>query len=308
MFEGTKRSGTGRPFEKSMSKFYDRLGGYLAPIAGAGEIWHVDNGATTGGDGKSWDTAFDTIQEAVTACSAGDVIYVQGTTTDYDEAVTCTKDRITFIGIGFGVECGGWNADADATCLTLSGAKGSKVFGFLFRSDGATSGCAIDISETVANDSDSIEIAYNVFKSTGTTAKYGIKANGCPGYVKIYNNHFTWLDEAISCTSAPNTSATGWEIIDNYFSDKCTKGIYMPLRRCLIKGNAFSTMTTACDTVGYAATNGDYNNVHGNWFGGSYSQAVYQAQTNDDWAGNYSMDTAETEVADNGITIAVPAA
>ena len=288
MFEGTKRSGTGRPFEKSMSKFYDRLGGYLAPIAGAGEIWHVDNGATTGGDGKSWDTAFDTIQEAVTACSAGDVIYVQGTTTDYDEAVTCTKDRITFIGIGFGVECGGWNADADATCLTLSGAKGSKVFGFLFRPDGATSGCAIDISETVANDSDSIVICNNVFKSTGTDARRHILANGCPGYIKIYNNHFTWCATAIDATSAPNTSATGWEIVDNYFSDKCAnQGIYVPLRRSLIKGNHFSTIPVCISTIGYAATNGDYNDVNDNYLPGTWN-TVGEAQSNDSWQGNYN--------------------
>jgi len=288
LFDNTKRTGTGRPFEKSLGKFYDRLGGLVAPGVGAGDVRYVNNALGSGGDGQSWDTAFNTIALAVAAANAGDTILIQASTSNYDESVVCTLDRITFAGIGFGNEVGGWTADTDATCLKLSGAKGSRVTGLSFRPDGATSGCGIDISETVSNDSDSIIIDNCLFKGTGTDPRNHILANGCPAYVKIYNNHFTWCDTAINATACAFTSATGWEVIGNYFSDKCANyGIYMPLRRCLIKWNDFSTITVCLSTVGYSATNGDYNDVNCNNMPGTWN-TVGEAQTNDSWQGNYN--------------------
>ena len=271
--------------------------------------YYVDNvGGSTGGDGQTPDTATNTIALGAAMLSDGDVLHVKGTATDYSEDVTITTDNVTFVGHHFGVECGGWTTAAqNGTILTLSGAKGARITGFLFRPNGTT-GKGINFSETVANDSDSIMIDNNVFKSTTQDIGYHIYADGCPAYVKIYNNHFTHGVYGIGCTHAGNTSATGWEIVGNYFSDKMTNGIYMPLRRSIIKDNAFSDMTVACDTIGYAPTNGDFNNVHGNYFDGSYSQAVYQGQTNDCWAGNFSLDTSESEVGDNGVTITAPAA
>jgi len=261
-----------------------------------GAHWFVNN-LGHDGRGTSADKTIKTIQGAVNRASPNDTIHILGTTTDYDESVICTLDNITFMGHGFGVECGGWNADADATILALSGAKGATVTGFLLRPDGATSGCAIDISETVANDTDSIKIIGNVFKSTGTTAKYAIKANGCPGYAKIYNNHFTSIDECVSATSADTTSAYGWEIVDNYFSHAVTKGIYMPMSRSLIKGNHFSDMTLCISTVGYAPTNGDYNDINGNYiFETATWGTVCKTQTNDSWQGNYHNFAVNTAI------------
>ena len=186
--------------------------------------WFVDNTSGVGFDaniGYRRNKPFATIGAATLACSDGDTIYVRGTGTDYDEAVTLANKRVTMIGVDFGVESGGWNADADSACLTIAAGAGSRITGFLFRPDGATTGGAINISETAANDNDDITIDNCVFKSTGTTAAYGIMANGCPGYIKVLNNHFTWIVTAITATSASNTSATGWEIIGNYFSNKC---------------------------------------------------------------------------------------
>lgn len=273
-----------------------------------GTHWFVDN--ANGSDGNLGQTTGESkasIQSAVTASAAGDTIHVKGSSTDYSEDVTGVEDYTTLLGYNFCVEGGGWTTAAqNGTILTLTGALGSRVSGFLFRGNGTT-GAAINLSESTANDSDGIVIDNNIFKSTSQDVGSHIIANGCPAYVKVYNNHFTWGVTALNATDASNTSATGWEIIGNYFADKVTNGIYMPLRRSLIKDNVFSDHTVACDTVGYAATNGDYNNVVGNYLDSSYSQAFYQAQTNDDWSGNFSMDSAETEVGDNGITIAVPA-
>jgi len=269
---------------------YSNGGVLLGPAVGSagifGNTWFVDNSQSASGDGTGiGNKAVLTIAEAVTLASAGDTIYVRGTGTDYDESVTLSKARVSLIGTGGWMQCG-WNADADATCLKIT-AVGCRVSGFLFRPDGATTGIAINISEVTADDVDGTVIDNNIFKSTGTTAAYAIFANGCPAYVKVYNNHFTWINTGIGATSAPNTSATGWEVVDNYFSRECVNGIYMPFRRTVIKGNAFECTTIAVDTVGYSATNGDYNNVYMNQLSGTYATTC-EAQTNDSWAGNWN--------------------
>jgi len=50
-----------------------------------GNSWYVDGDRSSSGNGTSWDEGFATIQEGVTACSAGDIVYVVGRVhTDYD--------------------------------------------------------------------------------------------------------------------------------------------------------------------------------------------------------------------------------
>lgn len=62
-----------------------------------GGIYYADQAASAGGDGLTWANAFPTIQEAVSAASAGDVIYVAPG--QYDETVTIAKS-LTLIGTG----------------------------------------------------------------------------------------------------------------------------------------------------------------------------------------------------------------
>ena len=255
---------------------------------GVQNIFYVDN--TQGNDendGLSPKSPRATIQSAVTSCGVNGVIYVKGTATDYDESVTGVADGVSLIGIGFSESKTGWTADTDATCLSLSGAKGASVSGFLFRPDGATSGCAIDITEVTSNDTDGVKIFDNIFKSTGVDCAYHILANGAPSYVKIYNNQFTWGAIGINCTTVPIAVATGWEIVDNYFSDKVADyGIYIPLRRSLIKGNHFSTITVCISTLGYSAI-GSYNDVNDNYLPGTWD-TVGEATATDSWQGNYN--------------------
>jgi hypothetical protein len=294
--------GNKRPFvlRKGISYVADLVDGAAALAYGSPWSTHhyVDNvGGSAGGDGLTPATATNTIALGAAMLAAGDVLHVLGTATDYSENVVITTDNVILVGHRFGVECGGWTPAAqDGTILTLSGAKGARVTGFLFRGNGTTGKC-IDISEATYNDTDSIMIDNNVFKSTVQDVGYHIFANGCPGYIKIYSNHFTWGVTAIGCTYAGTTSATGWEIIDNYFADKLTAGIYMPLRRSLIKDNHFSDMTTCIDTVGYAATNGDYNDVNGNYiFETATWTGVTQGQSNDSWQGNYHNFAVNTTI------------
>jgi hypothetical protein len=52
-----------------------------------------------GNDGKSWATAFQTIQAAVDAAEAGSIIYIDNTA-EYDEDVEISTNKITLVGVG----------------------------------------------------------------------------------------------------------------------------------------------------------------------------------------------------------------
>ena len=277
------------------------------PVASASEAsmfdnyWFVDNSRSASGTGKAPGKAYITIAEAVAVAGAGDTIFVRGTGTDYDESVTLALDNVTIKAITTSPMMCGWTADADATCLKITG-DGCVVDGFLFRPEGATSGYAIDISASGLTEQGlNTTIQNNIFKSATTTATAAILANGCPSYVRVYNNHFTWIIHAIKNTTASIKVATGWEIKGNYFSDKCTNGIYLTCRRCIISDNYFSDMTTELSTLGYAAI-GSYNSVHNNFFPGTYDIASgYEPCATDDWSGNWNM------AVTYGVTQAIPA-
>jgi len=75
----------------------------------AGNSWYVDSGKTASGDGKSWDYAVITINEAYDLCteSNGDVIHVAPNHVETIDAATdlvCDTAGITIIGYGAGNE------------------------------------------------------------------------------------------------------------------------------------------------------------------------------------------------------------
>lgn len=88
----------------------------------AGDSWYVDSGKSASGDGKSWDYAFITLDEAINAASAdnGDVIHVavgHAETITTAAIVVPDKDGLTAIGYGEGAQrpTFSWADDTDAT-------------------------------------------------------------------------------------------------------------------------------------------------------------------------------------------------
>lgn len=73
---------------------------------GTGKVFYVDSGVTTEGNGTTWETAKDTIDEAIALCtdSRGDVIFVaQGhAETFITESLDCDVIGVTIIGCGNG--------------------------------------------------------------------------------------------------------------------------------------------------------------------------------------------------------------
>lgn len=71
---------------------------------------------------------------------------------------------------------------------------------------------------------------------------------------------------------------------------------------CMIHDNLFGRWTT--DSI--SLNSGSNNLVTRNYLWGDYSTSAYVPATSDEWTGNFSQDTAQNEVADNGITVANP--
>ena len=270
--------------------------------------WFVDNSRAASGNGKSPSKAYTTIAAAIAVASAGDTIFVRGTGTDYDEAVTLALDRVSLIGVGNTPRQVGWNSDVDTTCLTITG-RYCRVSGFGFRPDGATTGYAINLADDAAGTKayDTV-IDNNYFRSTGATAKAAILANGVPENCKIINNIFTWVDYVIKSDSISNKVARGWEVRGNHILSTVTHGISLDSARCVYIYNTFDG-PGSLDTVGTAGTGVGSNHIFMNSFGGDFSLAgYYKFNATDNFAGNYATDYTEVEVdATTGNILAVPA-
>ena len=101
-------------------------------------------------------------------------------------------------------------------------------------------------------------------------------------------------------------------IIKNNIFMENDNHIDMASNGCLYIGNVFLPGYTYTPTVvlrtDQAANPGDDNLVTGNFFGElDYSVAGgFDSGAADHWAGNFSGDTAEAEVSDNGLTLTIP--
>lgn len=274
------------------------------PVASAtgaqvfGGAYFVDNTAGLDGNtGKSPGDALLTIARGVALADAGDTIYVRGTGTDYDEAVTLSDSYVNLIGCAATPRTVGWNSDADTTCLTITG-RGCRVSGFGFRPDGATTGYAINLADDAAGTKayDTV-IDHNYFRSTGTTCKAHILCNGVPENCRIINNHFTHGNYAINNDTADNKPAYGWWINGNHFSSKLTTGVRLSSSRCRIMYNTFAG-PGGLDTVGYSAAVGNLGNnqIFMNSFGGDFGISVgkFKFNATDNMTGNYAFDVAAT--------------
>ena len=284
-----------------------------------GDVYFVHS--TNGGDsndGKTWATAFATIAVAVAAASAGDTIMMFGS---FNEAVTCATANITFVGAGNNPKSCQWTAPTVAAsfCLTPT-ANYISVENIYFRpvvyvTSGVPSAIRLSGSNwfTVKN-----------CRFQGRVGSYAaIYSPVCDSdNVHILNNEFYYMNTAtngiaISGVEAGGLSYSGWKISDNEFQS-CLQGIDINGRACTITDNVLmeyginpagaiaQLMTTGIDLSG---TSSGGNCVTRNQLPGDYSTARFVAGASGDaWVGNFCDDVGETEVADNGISVANPAA
>lgn len=101
---------------KNLKWYPEHMISPLTPVE-TGDVWFVDGDKTADGGGKTWNDAFDTIASAISAASAGDVIYIAAKTitaaaTDpisYEENLTIpnAKSSLSLIGVSRGRTQGG---------------------------------------------------------------------------------------------------------------------------------------------------------------------------------------------------------
>jgi len=280
-------------------------------VSNGGKLYFVDSSKSSSGDGLSWDSPVITIAEAVAlSLAAGgvyDTIYVKGNqvdeTSDYAESVTVTAAQagLRIIGVGNSPEGVMWTVGtAEGTILT-GAAKDMYISGFRFRPNGSTSGVAIELAVTALG----TIIENCIFRSTVETAKYGIHTESTAD-ITIQNCVFSSLDTAIYGNAGVKTNYRN-KIIGNLFDDKVdSAGIILSGRCCLIKDNYFTTDTTVLLST-YNGGAGEMNIVVGNVFpNAAYEGGALVGVSSDSWVGNFSPDTGNTDVGDNGITLAYP--
>jgi len=297
--------------------YWDQFVAFTGGISGSnskGKSWYVSSasGVDTN-DGRSWTTPYLTIQTAVTAASAGDTIYLQGT---FTEAVTCSTSSLTFIGAGPTVQDNIWMQSATGqTLLTLTG-KNCKFYNIKFYIP-QTGGIGINM---VAADYTIIEGCY----FQGRTGSLQAILNNGGSHCKIIGNDFSYMNTASTGAAILGVTYTtipsGWEIAYNNFSGNL-RHISMTIRNSFIHDNLFQavglgptnaslTATTLLDTYTGSAGNGEYNIVTRNMFqGGTYqASAGYVANATDNWYGNKASDVSRSSYTTaEGTTYANPA-
>ena len=297
------------------------------------KVYFVDGvSGSDGNSGLSVGQSFATIQKAVDTVAHRDAILVLphvAASADYDETVTTplnnatsgnAANAVTLMGVsstlyGHGAPQIFPNTD-NGNCLVMR-APGWRISGLTFAVP-TTSTMCIQLNLAQAANTDNTSYAPHTqidncrFRGL-VAAGVGIQFTGAPHDVRILNNVFDeWTANCIECPNSSTALPNRCLVKGNHFMN-FTHGINMPLRgfnNSHIIGNTFSegqsnTIVTIIDITG-----GTGNTVNQNVFPGDYSTAAarFGAGTSDEWSGNYSSDTAETEVGASGLTVGAPAA
>ena len=210
-----------------------------------------------------------------------------------------------------------WQPAAGGDCLTLD-AYGWRVEGIHFQPGSA--GAGIKLTRSAGAGAEGTVINNCFFDGLWGTGLYGVEFDGAPANVTIAKCRFAEFDSASPCitlTATGTASPSQAHIVGNTFQE-CAEYITSVVggwNACLIAGNLFAEATgdLAATTTYIDLGTGSlgYNIVTQNIFGGDYSNTGgYTAESHalDNWVGNMAFDVGEAETADNGFTIAEPAA
>jgi hypothetical protein len=278
-----------------------------------GDTLYVDASASSSGDGKSWDTAFTTMQEAFNVLVGGETIFFTGKITE--QLVTPVQIfDVTVVGAGNrprhadSTPSGGNTYAAQwappASGATVGGAtvqvlqQGWAFENILFTMESATAP-GINLVRNAASGNSERDASHAIirgckFAGAGLAIRFGVAGT----YTEIVNNvliednDFFQNTTAISESSALQIYA---QIIGNRFQ-RCTNDIVLAASHARILNNTMSLAPTASIVISGGTGS---SQVHGNFLPGTYANgSLYAPGTNDNWNGN---------AASTGYTAAVPA-
>lgn len=300
------------------------------------QIFYVDSGHANANDlneGLDPEYPLATIQELVDrstgvstivapALQTYDVVYVSG---NVSEAVVIpgadVPMYVSLIGGGNGRHSPTWGSGAAGSNCLIIRREGWRVSGFTFECPASASG--IRLEEVPASSISAYKTIIDNCVFDGLwSGLYGIELSGAPHRIIIANNWFVEMhqgDDSAFCiyvTDSAHTNPYQCEIIGNRFMDSDNYignlGSVRGFNVSLFKDNVFEegALLTPAMMLDLRGGSLGYNIVTGNYFGRAYTNAsgywANVATPNSCWIGNVADPTPAT-VADNGITIAVPA-
>lgn len=272
------------------------------------------NGQDTN-DGLSWETAFATIGQGMTAATAlGTRGRFRGFVAPggYTETVLTPLNADAPFGqlIAVSPTTASWGAawwasgGASEPCLTVR-ARGWRISGFEIDSPTGAAGILLQRNSGGTLRSSGTEIDH-CFIGASITGKYGVEFEGADTYIYIHDNDFSLCQAAngaaIFCNTTPVAIPLFCRVEYNLFRENTSHiamGASWGFNAASIKGNVFQGTGDTSATKILDLSGGRNNTVTGNTFGidngtggGQYDESNGKclAGTNDSWAGNFIND------------------
>ena len=205
-----------------------------------GNTWYVDGDVNASGTGNSWDSAFKTIQEGVTAAKADDIVYVAakkltdttGDPTSYAENIIIpfANAGMALIGVNRGKTQGGLPqikiGGASTTAMLKIRAPGCLIANLCINGASSTGGGILLDDDYIAKAAYGTSIVGCFFKNCKTHATDGTtggaimwSAYGCAGQVLISDNRFYRCLTDICVINTTKTAPQDVVIENNHFSN-----------------------------------------------------------------------------------------
>ena len=316
-------SGNRRPFRliKGVSRLADLADGVMGPVD---DIFLNTFAGNDAHDGKSWQSAVQTMGQALSLVETGGRIFFVG---DVNEVATGSnlKFDISIIGMGglhhpdqpstaYNYGASMWRKTAtDAAPLLVVRGRGWKFINVAF--DAPASYAAVQLSRNALSDTSEYDASHAVFENCRfLSGKYGIDDAGGANNVTIRNCEFAGMTTAAifgSSTAVANPRA--WKVFDNVFPSNVSSlgnatHIDASLNESVIARNFFGTVTSTAAYIDL--TGGSGNIVTGNYLMGAYNTSDYVSATGDSWFGNQAISISFGVSGTNaaGVTIGVPEA
>lgn len=292
----------------------DNGGSVVRPVR---HLWVHGNLGNDGNSGFSSYAPLRTMAAAFNKLGSGDVVHFNGNISEQISSPAGVFD-VTIIGEGNqprhsdahttnnGYSSATWKTPGSATAATpllTVRQQGFKIANVLF--DGPSDAAAVQLfRDAGSGDAEDDASHAHILGCKFVAAQNHIEFKGGLSQVVIEGNLFfgSTDDSLVETVGAGVGTNNYFRIINNEFHNNATH-IDVDCNYASIRGNTFGRWTTKGILMG----GGSYNMVWGNYLSGDYD-AGYVAGTNDEWAGNFSMDVSSDEVGDNAITTAVSVA
>ena len=256
------------------------------------------------------------------ALQAGDTIFIDGDITETVVVPVTVPANCHLVGARPGIAAPVWTAaTAPGIALTLQ-QDGWTVSGFRFTAGAAGTAIRLQLNAATGVGANRTVIKDNYFDGAWV-GLYGVELVGAPFDVRIVGNEFREYRRGDSSAFALVTTNSAyanaymcvvesnlfWENENHVGSTGDNKGFNLTL----FKNNTFheGVLIAATRMLDLRGGSQGKNIVVNNNFCGDYSNTggyYANAGAPGNWVGNFAEDVAEAEVADNGVTIAVPAA